>query len=67
MRQNCLQDPFAILQHLAVPEPKDFPALAFQIGVTNSVARAFCVLRAVSFDDQLSANTKSTMYGPTGT
>jgi hypothetical protein len=58
MRQNCLQDTFAILQHLVVPEPKDFPALAFQIGVTNIVARAFCVLRAVSFDDQLSANAK---------
>ena len=58
MRENCLQNPFAILQHLVVPEPKDFPALAFQIGVTNGVAQAIGVLRAVGFDDQLSANAK---------
>jgi hypothetical protein len=58
MRQNCLQDTFAILQHLVVPEPKDFPALAFQIGVPSLVARAFSVLRTVGFDDQLSANAK---------
>src|SRR4029077_7428882 len=58
MRENCLQNPFAILQHLVVPEPKNFPALAFQIGVTDIVARAFGVLRAVGFDNQLSADAK---------
>jgi hypothetical protein len=58
MRVNCLQNPFAILQHLVVPEPKNFPALAFQIGVSGLVARALSVLRAVSLDDQLSANAK---------
>ena len=58
MRENCLQNPFAILQHLVVPEPKDFPALAFQIGVSGPVARAFRVLETVSLDDQLSANAK---------
>ena len=58
MRKNCLQNPFAILRHLVVPEPKDFPPLALKIGVANSVARAFRVLRAVGFDDQLSANAE---------
>ena len=58
MRKNCLQNPFAILQHFIVPEPKNFPPLAFQIGVSGLVAMAFGVLRAVGFDNQLSANTK---------
>jgi hypothetical protein len=58
MRVNCLRNPFAILRHLVVPEPKDFPPLALKIGVTNSVANAFRVLRAVGFDDQLSANVE---------
>jgi hypothetical protein len=58
MRVNCLQNPFAILRHLVVPEPKDFPPVALKIGVTNIVARAFRVLRAVGFDDQLSANAE---------
>jgi hypothetical protein len=58
MRQNRLQDTFAILEHLVVPESKDFPALAFQIGVSGLIARAFRVLETVSLDDQLSANAK---------
>jgi hypothetical protein len=58
MCENCLQNPFAILQHLVVPEPEDFPPLAFQIGVSGLVARAFGVLRPVGFDDQLSANAE---------
>jgi hypothetical protein len=58
MRENCLQNPFAILQHLVVPKAKHLPALARQISVTDSVTKAFRVLRAVSLDDQLSANTK---------
>jgi hypothetical protein len=58
MRVDRLQNPFAILQHLVVPEPKDFPPLAFQIGVTGLVGKAFRVLRSVGFDDQLSANAK---------
>jgi hypothetical protein len=58
MRQNCLQNTFAILQHLVVPEPKDFPALAFQIGVSGLIARALSVLRAVSLDNQLSPNAE---------
>jgi|HubBroStandDraft_4_1064222.scaffolds.fasta_scaffold212663_2 hypothetical protein len=58
MRQNSLQNPFAILQHLVVPEAKHLPPLARQISVTGLVARAFGVLRAVSLDNQLSANTK---------
>jgi hypothetical protein len=58
MRVNCLQNPFAILQHLVVPEPKHLPALVRQITVTDIVAKAFCVLRTVGLDDQLSANTK---------
>ena len=58
MRENCLQDTFAILQHLVVPEAKHLPALAFQIGVSGLVAKAFGVLRSVGFDDQLSANAK---------
>ena len=58
MRKNCLQNPLAILNHLVVPEPNHLPTLALQIGVTNSVARTFCMLRAVGFNDQLSANAK---------
>ena len=58
MRVNCLQNPFAILQHLVVPEAKHLPALARQISVTDIVAKAFGVLRTVGFDDQLSANAK---------
>jgi hypothetical protein len=58
MRQNCLQNTLAILQHLVVPEAKDFPALAFQISVTDIVANAFGVLRTVGFHNQLSADTK---------
>jgi hypothetical protein len=58
MRQDCLQNPFAILQHLVVPEAKHLPPLAFQIGVSGLIARAFRVLRSVGFDDQLSANAK---------
>jgi hypothetical protein len=45
-------------RHLVVPEPPDFPALTFQISVAGLVAKAFCVLRAVGLDDQLSANAK---------
>jgi hypothetical protein len=56
MRVNCLQNPFAILRHLVVPEAKHFPPAALKIGVTNIVARAFRVLRSVSLDNQLSAN-----------
>jgi hypothetical protein len=58
MRENCLKHALAILRHLVVPEPKDFPAVALKIGVTNIVARPFSVLRAVGFDDQLSANAE---------
>src|ERR1700735_662380 len=58
MRVNCLQNPFTILQHLVVPEPKDLSALVLQIGVSDIVAKAFCVLRSVGLDDQLSANAK---------
>ena len=58
MRQNCLQNPFAILQHLVVPEAKHLPALVRQISVTDIVTKAFCVLRTVGLDNQLSANAK---------
>jgi hypothetical protein len=58
MRKNCLQNPSAILEHLVVPEAKHLPPLARQISVTYSVAKTFRVLRAVSLDDQLSANAK---------
>ena len=58
MRVNCLQNPFAILQHLVVPEAKHFPALVRQISVTDIVANAFGVLRTVGFHNQLSANAK---------
>ena len=58
MGENCLQNPFAILQHLVVPKPKDFPALAFQIGVSGLIARTLSVLRAVSLDNQLSPNAE---------
>jgi hypothetical protein len=58
MREDCLKHALAILRHFIVPEPKHLPALAFQIGVPRLVARAFGVLRAVGFDNQLSANTK---------
>src|SRR5580704_3484578 len=58
MRQNRLQNPFAILDHLVVPEAKHLPPLARQISVTDIVTKAFCVLRAVGLDDQLSANAK---------
>ena len=58
MRQNCLQDAFAILQHLVVPEAKHCPPSARQIGIADIVANAFCVLRTVGFDDQLSPNAE---------
>ena len=58
MRQNRLQDAFAILEHLIVPEAKPLPALARQIGVTDIVLIALGVLRTVSLDDQLSSNAK---------
>jgi hypothetical protein len=58
MRQNSLQNPFAILQHLVVPEAKHLPALVRQISVTEIVANASGVLRTVGFDNQLSANAK---------
>jgi hypothetical protein len=58
MRQNCLQDTFAILNHLVVPEAKHLPPLAHQISVTDRVTMAFCVLRAVSLDNQLSLNAE---------
>jgi hypothetical protein len=58
MRQDCFQNPFAILQHLIVPEAKHLPPLARQISVTDIVTKAFCVLRAVSLDNQLSPNAK---------
>jgi hypothetical protein len=58
MRVNCLQNPFAILQYLVVPEAKHLPALVRQISVTDIVTKAFCVLRTVGLDNQLSANTK---------
>jgi hypothetical protein len=58
MRQNCLQDTFAILEHLVVPEAKHLPTLVFQISVTVIVSRAFSVLETVGLDDQLSANAK---------
>jgi hypothetical protein len=58
MRQDRLQDTFAILEHLVVPEAKHFPAVARQIRVTDSVAPTFRVLETVSLDDQLSANAK---------
>ena len=50
--------PSRIPEHLVVPEAKHFPAVARQVRVTESVAKAFCVLRAVSLDDQLSADTE---------
>ena len=58
MRENCLQNPFAILQHLVVPKAKHPPALARQISVTDIVTKAFCVLRTVGLDDQLSSKAK---------
>ena len=58
MRENCLQNPFAILQHLVVPEPKHLPALVRQISVTDIVANAFGVLRTVNLHNQLSPNAK---------
>ena len=58
MRQNSLQNPFAILQHLVVPEAKHLPALVRQISITEIVANAFGVLRTVGFHNQLSANAK---------
>jgi hypothetical protein len=58
MRQNRLQDTFAILDHLVVPESKHLPPLARQISVTDMVTKAFSVLRPVGFDNQLSANAK---------
>jgi hypothetical protein len=58
MRQNCLQNTLAILQHLVVPEAKHLPALVRRISVTDIVANAFGVLRTVGFHNQLSANTK---------
>jgi hypothetical protein len=58
MRENCFQNTLAILQHLVVPEAKDFPALVREISVADSVARTFCVLRTVGFDNQLSPNAK---------
>jgi hypothetical protein len=58
MRKNRLKDTFSILQHLVVPKAKHLPPLAFQIGVTGLIARALSVLRAVSLDDELSANAK---------
>jgi hypothetical protein len=58
VRENCLQDTFTILQHLVVPKAKHPPALARQISVTDIVTKAFCVLRTVGLDDQLSANAK---------
>jgi hypothetical protein len=58
MRQNCLQDSFAILDHLVVPEAKHLPTEVRQIGVADLVTKAFCVLRAVSLDDELSPNAK---------
>ena len=58
MRVNCLQNPFAILRHLVVPKAKHLPALASQIGVSGLVEKAFRVLRAVSLDNELSANAK---------
>ena len=58
MRQNCLQNTFAILRHLVVPEPKDFPAFASLISVTDIVVSALSVSRAVSLDNQLSPNAE---------
>ena len=58
MGENRLQDALTIAQHFIVPKAKNLPTLALEIGVTNSVAIVFCVLRAVSFDNQLSANAK---------
>jgi hypothetical protein len=58
VRENRLQDTFAILDNLIIPEAKDFPTLALEIGVSGLVARAFGVLEAVGFDDQLGANAK---------
>src|ERR1700678_1602243 len=58
MRQNFLQHALAILGHLVVPEAKHLPPLARQIAVTDRVANAFCVLRAVRFHYQLSPNAK---------
>jgi hypothetical protein len=58
VRQNRLKYTLTIEEHLVVPEAKHFPALVFQIGVADNVATAFCVLRTVSLDDQLSANAK---------
>jgi hypothetical protein len=58
MRENCLQNTFAILQHLVVPEAKHLPPLARQISVTDIVTKVFRVLRAVGLDDELSANAK---------
>src|ERR1700733_5351354 len=58
MRQNSLQNPFALLQHLVVPEAKHLPALVRQISVTDIVANAFGVLRTVNLHNQLSPNAK---------
>jgi hypothetical protein len=58
MGQNRLQDTFALLDHFVVPEPKHLPPLARQISVTDIVTKAFCVLRTVGLDDQLSSNAK---------
>src|ERR1700677_626456 len=58
MRQNFLQHALAILGHLVVPKAKPLPTLARQISVTDRVAKTFCVLRAVSLDNQLSLNAE---------
>ena len=58
MRQNCLKHTFAILEHLVVPKTKNFPTLALQVRVADDISKALRVLRAVSLDDQLSANAK---------
>ena len=50
--------PSRFWNYLVVPEAKHLPAFARQIGVTGIITKAFCVLRAVGLDDQLSPNAK---------
>ena len=58
MRENCLQDTLAILDHLMVPEAKHSPASTRRMSVTDIVVMALRVLRTVGLDDQLSSKAK---------
>ena len=50
--KNALKHAFAILRHIAVPEPKHTPALGSEEGIAPAVACAFRVLAAVELDHE---------------